>query len=77
MSGELKADITRNEYGTYEIEVSQDRGGGWLPRPMMWGKAWTQRGARRKARRLLAEAQQRLEFEAFKETLHPNSRCTQ
>lgn len=77
MSGELKATITRNRYGNYEIDVSQDLGAGYIPRHLAWGITHTLWGARRKARKLFATAQTRLDFEKFKETIHPNCRSTQ
>lgn len=68
--GQFRAVITRDDIGLYEVTIEHERAG-WGTVPVGRGGAWTLKGARRKARRMLATAEIAAEYAEFREVITP------
>lgn len=64
----LKAVITQNSYGNYEIELEEEDLSGYT-KELLWRTAYTLNGARRKARKMLARERQIRSFRGMQEVI--------
>ncbi|MBT2537213.1 hypothetical protein [Arthrobacter sp. ISL-69] len=66
--GQLKATITRNQYGNFQVVVALHRGS-YVPSPKACAVTYTLKGARKKASKLIAKVEREMEMEKFIEVV--------
>lgn len=66
--GQLKATITRNKYGNFDVYVALHRGN-YVPQHKAGSVTYTLNGARKKARKMLAKVAHEMEMEKFIEVI--------
>lgn len=68
IDGQLKATITQNRHGNYEVLVALHRTG-YIPSKKRWDVTYTLNGARKKARKMLAKVEREMEMDKFIEVI--------